>query len=109
MSTWGSPVRPHSSYSDAFVARLDASGTMVWNTFLGGSGSDSGNSIAMDGLGNAWVTGHSSSTWGNPMNAYSGSGYDVFVARLDGRFSSYLPIIRLNYPLSNQGIVIITK
>src|SRR5207237_8729 len=37
-STWGSPVRPFSGGRDGFVAKLDPTGTLIWNTFLGGSG-----------------------------------------------------------------------
>ena len=38
-------------YTDAFVARLDTGGTLVWNTFLGSDYDDVGNSIAADALG----------------------------------------------------------
>ena len=37
-ATWGSPVRAYTAGVDAFVAKLDSSGALVWNTFLGGSG-----------------------------------------------------------------------
>ncbi|HEV2763100.1 MAG TPA: SBBP repeat-containing protein [Pyrinomonadaceae bacterium] len=43
---------------DAFVAALDTSGsTLVYSTYLGGSGPDSGHDIAADGAGDAYVTG----------------------------------------------------
>jgi hypothetical protein len=36
-TTWGSPVRNHDGGSDdAFAAKLNASGQLQWNTFLGG-------------------------------------------------------------------------
>ncbi len=35
-ATWGSPVRAYTSDYDAFVAKLDNSGNLEWNTFLGG-------------------------------------------------------------------------
>jgi hypothetical protein len=44
--------------------------TLTWNTFLGGSGDDQGNSIAVDGLGNVYVAGNSTATWGTPVSAY---------------------------------------
>ena len=39
-ATWGSPVRPYTLDEDAFVAKLNSSGNLIWNTFLGGSGYD---------------------------------------------------------------------
>jgi beta-propeller repeat-containing protein len=44
--------------NDAFVAKLDPTGaTLLYGTYLGGSGSDVGLGIAVDGGGNAHVTG----------------------------------------------------
>jgi hypothetical protein len=49
--------------SDAFVTQLNADGTaLVYSTYLGGSGQDEGFGIAVDGGGNAYVTGSTSST-----------------------------------------------
>ena len=43
---------------DAFVTKLNAAGTaLVYSTYLGGSGDDDGNGIAVDAAGNAYVTG----------------------------------------------------
>ena len=43
---------------DAFVTKLDPSGAgLVYSTYLGGSGSEWGNGIAVDGSGSAYVTG----------------------------------------------------
>jgi len=48
---------------DAFVTKLNATGTALINsTYLGGSYRDSGNGIAVDGSGNAYVTGQTNST-----------------------------------------------
>jgi hypothetical protein len=82
-ATWGSPVRAFSSGFDAFVARLDGAGNLVWNTFLGTSGPDFGGKVAADAGGNAYTVGTSAATWGSPVRAYTASD-DAFVARLDG-------------------------
>lgn len=82
---------------DAFVAKLDASGQLVWSTYLGGTGNEVGRGIAVDGAGAVYVAGMTNSgdfpTLG-PGQAASGGGWDAFVAKLDaaGRlvYSSYL-------------------
>jgi hypothetical protein len=50
-----------------------------WNTFMGSTGSDYARDLAVDGSGNVYVEGDSSTTWGSPINAFAGGG-DVFVA-----------------------------
>ena len=48
--------------SDAFVAKLAASGTALeWSTYIGGSATDRGRGLAVDSTGNAYVTGSTSS------------------------------------------------
>ncbi|MDR3554780.1 MAG: SBBP repeat-containing protein [Syntrophobacteraceae bacterium] len=50
-------------YGEVFVTKLAAGGTgLVYSTYLGGSGDDSGSGIAIDASGNAYVTGNTSST-----------------------------------------------
>ncbi len=81
-ATWGSPVRAYSSSYDGFAAKLDSSGTLTWNTFLGGNGTDYIYGIAVDTSGNVYLVGRSSATWGSPVRAYT-SGTDGFAAKLD--------------------------
>ena len=81
-ATWGSPTRPFSGVQDAFAAKLDLGGNLIWNTFLGGSGTDFGNAIAVDAIGNVYVAGSSEAGWGTPVRAYAG-GTAAFVAKLD--------------------------
>ena len=81
-STWGSPVLPYSGGDDAFVAKLNSNGSLLWHTFLGSSNHDHGNGIAVDGSGNVYVGGRSYADWGLPVNSYSG-GTDAFVAKLN--------------------------
>ena len=48
---------------DAFVARVDSTGTnLLFFTFLGGTGDDGALDLALDGAGNAYVTGFTDST-----------------------------------------------
>ena len=58
-ATWGNPVRAYSDRGDAFVARLNPSGALLWNTFLGGDERDNGSGIALDRSGNICVAGTS--------------------------------------------------
>jgi hypothetical protein len=81
-ATWGSPVNGFSGTNDTFVASLDCSGNMLWNTFLGSSSHDSGNDLTLDSSDNIYVTGKCGASWGSPVNTYSGS-TDVFVAALN--------------------------
>ena len=72
------------SHYDAFVAKLSPTGSHLWSTYLGGSGTDYGRGIAMDAAGNALVTGTTQSVgWvSNGFDAsYNGSN-DIFVAKL---------------------------
>jgi len=82
-ATWGSPVNGHAGGDDAFVTKLNSSGGLVWNIFMGASSNErTGYSIAVDGGGNVYVTGRSEGTWGSPVNGYAG-GWDAFAAKLD--------------------------
>jgi hypothetical protein len=81
-ATWGSPVRPFAGVWDAFAAKLNSSGFLQWNTFLGGSDIDSGNAIALDKSGNVYVAGYSRATWGSPIRPFAKGDYDVFVAKI---------------------------
>jgi Ca2+-binding RTX toxin-like protein len=52
----------HNGLSDAFAAKLNASGTsLVYAGYIGGSSSETGFAIAVDGPGNAYVTGNTGS------------------------------------------------
>ena len=77
-ASWGSPLHAHSGSYDTFIAALNQStGVLLWNTFYGGQSMDQGNAIALDASNPAnlavYVAGESSSTWGNPIRAYSGN------------------------------------
>ncbi len=80
--TWGSPINAYAGRWDAFVAKLDNNGVLLWHTFLGSELDDEGRSIAVDGNGNVYVGGFSYATWGSPVNTYTGL-WDAFAAKLD--------------------------
>lgn len=69
--------------SDAFVTKINAAGSaLAYSTYLGGSGDDGGTGIAVDGFGNVYVTGSTSSTnfpTANPIQGAFGGGNDAFV------------------------------
>lgn len=49
-------------FSEGFVVKVDPSGrSLVWSTFLGGTGEEGLQGIAVDGNGRVWVTGWTSS------------------------------------------------
>ncbi len=100
-ATWSTdfPATPGSfnttlrGVGDAFVTKLDATGSaLVYATFLGGGGSDGGRDIAIDSSGSAYVTGDTASldfpaTLGSFDTTYNG-GFDSFVAKLDATGSA---------------------
>jgi hypothetical protein len=75
--------------TDVFVTRLDptqsGAASLLYSTYLGGGSGDSGHGIAVDGSGNAYVTGFTFSTDFPILNQYQGyqGGGDVFVTKLD--------------------------
>ena len=79
-ATWGNPINPVSGGQDGFVAKLNHTGGLEWNTFMGSSGTDFLEGIALDGSGNVYVGGMSEATWGTPINPYGGG---AFAAKLD--------------------------
>jgi len=108
-----------SGWGRAFVSKLNADGTvLVYSTYLGGSGSEGGAGIAVDGVGAAYVTGSTVSadfptTSGSFQSAYAGGTCGVppntwpcgdgFVAKLNPQgsalsYSTYLGGSGQDYP-----------
>jgi hypothetical protein len=84
--------------TDGFVARLDAAGTVVLLSYLGGSGDDEAQAVALDADGNAYLTGFTSSVdfpTVSPLQPALGGLADAFVTKVNAAgsalvFSTYL-------------------
>jgi uncharacterized repeat protein (TIGR01451 family) len=105
------PDLTHNGLSDAFVAKVNASGTsLVYAGYIGGFGNDRGTGIAVDGSNRAYVTGETDSIGGSfpDGNGFGGlggglatfdntqnGGLDAFVARVaaDGASLEYAGFI----------------
>jgi hypothetical protein len=93
---------------DVFVAKLSPAGSsLLYATYLGGSGLDVGLGIAMDAAGNAYLTGQTSSagwaTEGAYDTIYNGD-WDAFVAKLDPAGSSLLYATYLGGSDDDRGV-----
>jgi uncharacterized repeat protein (TIGR01451 family) len=75
------------NFSDAFVAKLNATGnTLLYLTYLGGSKNDEGFGVAVDGFGNAYITGGTESLdfFGiNGLQTFNAGVQDAFVVKLN--------------------------
>ena len=87
-TTLGAYQTTYGGYDDAFVTKLNPTGTaLVYSTYLGGTSYDTGTGIAVDTAGNAYVTGTTGSadfptTLGAYQTTYGGNG-DAFVTKLN--------------------------
>lgn len=76
----------HGPYTNAFVTKLDPSGTRVlYSTLIGGSNDEEALALAVDAQGNAWVTGFTESDdlpTIKPLRATPSGGRDTFLTKL---------------------------
>ena len=78
-ATWGNPLHAFTENSDGFIAQMDSSGSLLWNTFIGGNGDDGVRSLEIDNNSNLYVVGQSDTGFGNPINDPPGGDIDGFV------------------------------
>ena len=94
--------------SDTFVTKLNPAGnTMLYSTFLGQNGvnaADGGQGIAVDFVGQAYITGHDYSG-GLPVNGFANhsSGCDGYVAKLNPNGSGIIYATYLGGDSCNLG------
>ncbi len=97
------------SSQDAFVAKLNSTGTQVlYLVYLGGSGTDSANGIAVDSSGNSYVTGTTASpdfpVTSGALTTTAPGAEDAFVAKLNSsgqlQYSTYLGGTNADYGFS---------
>ena len=97
-TTPGAFQRTFGGQLDATVSKLNATGAaLIYSTYLGGSGFDGANNIAIDGEGNAYVAGTTlSSNFPTTAGAYQTTYGGGFVAKLNSGgtalvYSTYIP------------------
>ncbi|WP_192823092.1 SBBP repeat-containing protein [Rufibacter sp. LB8] len=79
-----SNITSEAGSSDIFVAKFNNTGTALWARRAGGASGDYGNAIAVDGTGNAYVTGEfqGNATFGSTTLTSNGE-EDIFIAKYD--------------------------
>jgi len=86
-ASFGSHTLTANGEYDVFAAKLDSSGNWLWAVQAGGPDFDYGTGIALDGAGNAYLSGYfyGTATFGSQSLVASGgeSDADIFVAKLD--------------------------
>ncbi len=99
------PYQTDQGLRDAFAAKLDTTkngtASLVYSTYLGGNNDDQGYGIAVDGSGNAYLTGTTYSTNFPTLNQYQtepGDGNcDAFVTKLDTTQSGEASLVYSTY------------
>src|ERR1017187_5298131 len=77
---------------DAFVAKVDCTGALIFSTYLGGSSIDVGNAIAVDRTGRVYVAGYTISTDLPVLRAIQtakAGDYDAFLAILNSQLNAF--------------------
>ena len=103
---------PAALCTDAFVAKLPASGTaLAWSTYLGGGAADSAAAIAVDAAGDPYVTGAAASTnfpTAAPFQGAKGGGPepDAFVTKMSASGASLVYSTYLGGLEQDQGSAI---
>jgi hypothetical protein len=94
-TTAGALQPTYGGATDAFVAKLDATGAaLIYSTYLGGGGIDSGSGIVVDSSGNVLLAGPTQSpdfpTTAGAFQATFGGRTDAFVAKLNATGTAFI-------------------
>lgn len=76
----------YSNGNEAFLVKFNASGTRLWGTYYGGSGGESGEACIVDGSGNVYLAGFTTSTSGIASGGFQntlGGSTDAFLAKFN--------------------------
>ncbi|XZF15170.1 T9SS type A sorting domain-containing protein [Chitinophagaceae bacterium MMS25-I14] len=86
IATSGGFQTTYGSANDAFLAKFDSSGYLLWATYFGGSGNDQGYACVKDGSGNVYISGQTASSgmaYGTVFQTTYGGANDAFLAKFD--------------------------
>ena len=98
--------------TDAFITKLNPAGNaLVYSTFLGGTGYDEAQGIALDSSNNAYVTGDTASSTTFPrvaaiQNTYGGGTFDAFVTKVNAAGTAWTYSTFLGGTLDDEGYAI---
>jgi hypothetical protein len=90
----GSSLQPtYGGNGDAFVVKVDPTGTAIYSTYLGGTGGDGALSVALDSSSNAYIAGGTDTSafpgvsGSSLQSSHAGSG-DAFITKLNAAGSA---------------------
>lgn len=93
---------PWTSFDDVFVTKINRNGDLIlYSTCIGGLSSEWGNGIALDRLGNVYVTGYTGSSGfplESPIYSHYNGGVDAFVVKLRTTISANPALDMLKNP-----------
>lgn len=101
---FGNTTLISSGSDDVFMAKYTASGNLLWAKQAGGTGSDRGDGIALDGNGNSYIAGtfYDTASFGS-ITIISNATYDVFLTKINsGGIVTYLTM-----PIAEHSNIVI--
>ncbi len=88
IATSGTYQTSYGGSGDAFTAKFNSSGQLLWSTYYGGSLEDVGQSLVVDGNDNIICAGYTASTsgistTGSNQSSFGGGTYDGYIVKFD--------------------------
>ncbi|MFC2130268.1 T9SS type A sorting domain-containing protein [Bacteroidota bacterium] len=120
IATSGTHQYNKSGSSDAFIAKFDTSGKLIWGTYNGGESQDRGWSISVDDFGNIYQAGDTWSEGGfsapGGYKVYNSGAQDGFISKFNSYgnriwstyFGEYLGEAIIDIKVSNSDDIYIT-